>query len=114
MTLRLFPFLAALAAAALLAGCANNGMNGGGGGNYLTDQAMEQRVHTALDELPALPMDRIRVSARDGDIWLHGTVFDVTEQDRVVRAVAALEGVERVHDRLYAPQQGRGGVSTGM
>ncbi len=113
MTLRLSPLLAALAAATLLAGCASNGMNDGGG-SYLTDQAMEQRIHTALDELPTLPMDRIRVSARGGDVWLHGTVFDVTEQDRVVRAVAALEGVDRVHDRLYAPQQGRGGISTGM
>ena len=61
---------------------------------------LEERVHDAIARMADLDARLIGVAARDGTVYLHGTVHTFAERRIAERAAAAAPGVKRVNNEL--------------
>jgi cytidylate kinase len=62
--------------------------------------ALASRVHAALLLSGELAQARVDIQARDGEVFVSGTIPDWTSEEQIVDRIQRLPGVKRVHSDL--------------
>ncbi len=67
------------------------------------DQFIKERVESVLGRDPDIPAGRINIDAADAVVQVRGTVPDAETAERIVRRVAAVDGVRAVRSLMHTP-----------
>ena len=90
---------AALASAALLAGCAASAAHESTG-QYLDDAAITTKVKSALLSAKGVSSTDISVETVDGDVHLSGHAQSEPERKRAAEIAGSVSGVRGVHNDI--------------
>jgi osmotically-inducible protein OsmY len=76
----------------------------------LTELALVQRVEARLMDVLGTDIRNVEVEAKKGTVLLKGMVVSARSRENCEKALAALEGVQRVENQLIVSQYYRYGT----